>query len=193
MLTLDFYKQDDVIELSRDLLGKFLLTRIGSTVTGGMILETEAYRGPEDKASHAYNNRRTKRNEVMYSEGGRCYVYLCYGIHSLFNIVVGKKDVPHAILIRAIEPVEGIELMLERRGKTILDPSLSSGPGTLTQALGITTQHNGLSLEGPYIWVEDRNIVIPAKDIVAGARVGVEYAGEDADLPWRFKVKKSKS
>lgn len=186
----EYYLQDDVVKLSQDLLGKYLFTRFDDKLTGGIIVETEAYRGPEDKASHAFGNRRTKRNEVMYHDGGISYVYLCYGIHSLFNIVTNKENIPHAILIRAIEPIAGVEYMLSRRGKQKLTPSLTSGPGALTVALGINTRHNGLPLAGPEIWIEDRGIKVPSKDIVAGPRVGVDYAGEDALLPWRFRLMK---
>lgn len=188
MLPLDFYQQDDVLQLSRDLIGKFLITDIQSKRTSGMIVETEAYRGPEDRASHAFGSRRTKRNEVMYHQGGISYVYLCYGIHSLFNIVTNKEGVPHAILIRAIEPDEGQEVMLERRQKREMTKIVTSGPGALSQALGITTKYNGVLLNTPPIWLEDRGIKIKSSDIIAGPRVGVDYAGEDALLPWRFRL-----
>src|SRR6185437_5047411 len=112
-------------------------------ITGGMIIETEAYRAPEDRASHAFGNRRTKRNEVMYHDGGRAYVYLCYGLHALFNVVTNEEGIPHAILIRAIKPEIGVEEMLRRRKKSKVDKTLASGPGTVSQALGITTKHNG--------------------------------------------------
>lgn len=185
----EYYQNQDVLFLSKDLLGKFLMTCFGQTVTGGMIVETEAYRGPEDKASHAYGNRRTKRNEVMYHAGGICYVYRCYGIHSLFNLVTNAAEIPHAILVRAIEPVQGIDEMLKRRNKEQLQRTLTSGPGTLTQALGIGTVHNGLALDSPYIWIEDRKIQLPPENIEAVPRIGIDYAGEDALLPWRFKIK----
>lgn len=186
ILNPDYYIQEDVVQLSRDLIGKYLLTRFEGTVTGGMIIETEAYRGPEDKASHAYNYRRTKRNEVMYHKGGICYVYICYGIHSLFNIVTNCEGTPHAILIRAIKPEIGIENMIIRRGKKSLLTTLTSGPGTLTQALGITKAHNGLPLTGPEIWIEDRGLRIPFEHIQSGPRIGIDYAGVHAALPWRF-------
>ncbi len=156
-----------------------------------MIIETEAYRGPEDKASHAYGNRRTNRTEVMYKAGGICYVYLCYGIHALFNIITNTHDIPHAVLIRALHPVDGIPWMLKRRKKSKLDAKLTSGPGTLTQALGITLAHNGLSLHGPQIWIEDRGFKIDPKNIHASPRIGIDYAGEHALLPWRFTLKNS--
>jgi DNA-3-methyladenine glycosylase len=189
ILPLEYYQNDDVLFLSQDLLGKFLLTKIGLHVTGGMIIETEAYRGPEDRASHAYNDRYTNRNAVMYKTGGISYVYLVYGIHYLFNIVTNKEDVAHAILVRAIYPSIGIEEILKRRNKSKVDRTVAGGPGTLTQALGITLKHNGLPLIGPSIWLEDRGVVVPKDDIVASPRIGIDYAGEHAGLPWRFRLK----
>lgn len=189
VLPIEYYRLNDALEISKDLIGKFLFTKIGSTVTGGMIVETEAYCAPDDRASHAYGLRRTKRNEVMYHAGGVCYVYLCYGIHSLFNVVVGEADFPHAVLIRAIEPITGLDEMLKRRCKQKADRSLTGGPGALSQALGITIGHNGISLVSTTIWIEDRGIKIPEHSLLASPRVGVDYAGEDALLPWRFRVK----
>jgi DNA-3-methyladenine glycosylase len=185
----EYYQHGDVLFLSRDLIGKFLFTSFQDIVTGGMIIETEAYRGPEDKASHAYAGRRTPRNEAMYLPGGRCYVFRCYGIHNLFNIVTNAAEIPHAILIRAIKPFYGIPEMLKRRGKQKLEPSLSAGPGTLTEALGITLEHNAFSLAGPEIWIEDRGFTVATNEIIIGPRVGIDYAGEDALLPWRFRFK----
>lgn len=186
ILPVEYYRNPDVLFLSKDLLGKYLFTHIGSTVTGGIITETEAYQGPEDRASHAYGNRRTKRTETMFKAGGVCYVFQCYGIHNLFNVVTNEVDTPHAILIRAIKPMMGIEEMLRRRKKKKLDSRLTNGPGSLSQALGITTKHNGLPLTGPEIWLEDRNVKIPRGSITATPRIGVDYAGEDALLHWRF-------
>jgi DNA-3-methyladenine glycosylase len=185
----DFYLRDNVIQISKDLLGKFLFTRIDGKVTGGMIVETEAYRAPEDKASHAYNHRKTSRTEVFYNDGGLAYIYLCYGIHYLFNIITNTKENPHAVLIRAIEPKEGIETMLHRRKKTKPDHSLTAGPGSLSMALGITTKHNDTDLLGNTIWVEDQGIIIPEKEIIKSPRVGIAYAEEYAPKPWRFRVK----
>lgn len=182
-----FYQRDDVLEISRQLLGKFLLTCIDNVVTGGMIIETEAYRGPEDRASHAYNMKRTPRNEMMYRQGGCSYVYMCYGIHSLFNVVTSIENIPHAVLIRAIKPFVGIEMMIYRRKKSSLE-SLTSGPGTLSQALGITKAENGLLLTGNRVWIEDRSYIIPEDKIIASPRIGIEYAKEDALLPWRFRI-----
>ena len=189
MLPLEYYQNEDVLFLSRDLIGKFLFTKIGGKITSGMIVETEAYRGPGDKASHAFQNRRTKRNEVMYHQGGISYVYLCYGIHSLFNIVTNKTGIPHAILIRAIEPDKGIDTMLKRRHKDKASKILTAGPGALAQALGISTKHNGVLLNSSTIWIEDHGILYGDSDIIASPRVGVDYAGEDAQLPWRFRLK----
>lgn len=187
----DFYLQDDVIALSQNLIGKFLFTNIDGALTGGMIVETEAYRGPDDRASHASGNKRTARNEVMYHKGGIAYVYVCYGIHNLFNVVTNVAGIPHAILIRAIEPTHGEDVMLVRRNKQKIDNSLTGGPGAMSQALGITKEHNGLSLSGSSVWIEERNVVVKSSDIIASPRVGVAYAGEDAALPWRFRYKDS--
>jgi DNA-3-methyladenine glycosylase len=188
-LSLSFYQQPDVLDISRQLLGKYLFTCFDNALTGGMIIETEAYRAPEDRASHAYKMRRTKRNEIMYHVGGVCYVYLCYGIYSLLNVVTNQENIPHAILIRALEPIIGIEIMRVRRHKQKKDCNLTKGPGTLTQALGINLSHNGLSLMGPQIWIEDRGVLVREEDIMTLPRVGIDYAGEDALLPWRFLLK----
>lgn len=194
----DFYLREDVVQISRELLGKYLYTKIGGKTTAGIITETEAYAGITDKASHAYNNRRTNRTEVMFAEGGVSYVYLCYGIHHLFNVVTNFRDEPHAILIRAIKPAEGIKTMLERRklepNKTNVEQVISGkkkiagGPGTVSQAMGIHTRHSGVDLTGSTIWIEDKGIVVKAKDIQTGPRVGVDYAGDDAKRPYRFII-----
>lgn len=187
-----FYTRENVIQISKDLLGKFLMTRIeGEIVTGGMIVETEAYAGATDRASHAYGNRRTNRTETMFSQGGISYVYLCYGIHNLFNIVTNQSEIPHAVLIRAIEPTLGIDLMIQRRKKKKLDFTLTSGPGSLSEALGITRNQNSVSLLDDEIWVEDHGISFPENKIIASPRVGVGYAKEDALLPWRFRIKEN--
>jgi len=191
-LPLSFYQHDDVLSISRELLGKVLVSRVRDESTGkivttsGIIIETEAYRGPEDKASHAYNYRRTKRTETMFAAGGRAYVYLCYGIHSLFNVVTGPQGTPHGVLVRAIRPLAGIEHMLQRRNHKILKPTLSSGPGVLTSALGIKTIHNNTDLTSTTIWIENQNYHVNQKQIIATPRIGIGYAEEYADLPWRF-------
>lgn len=184
-----FYNRKNVVIIAKELLGKVLVTEFDGIRTAGMIVETEAYAGESDRASHAWGGRRTGRTEVMYGKGGTAYVYLCYGIHHLFNVVTNAEGTPHAILVRAIEPLEGIETMLKRRGKEKLTPALTAGPGALSMALGIYTRHTGLSLQGPQIFIEDRGIRIPKKDIVAGTRVGVAYALHDALRPYRFFIK----
>lgn len=183
-----FYRGNDVVNIAESLLGKVLVTVFDGIVTSGIITETEAYAGATDKASHAYGNRRTTRTEVMYAQGGVAYVYLCYGIHHLFNVVTNDADIPHAVLIRGIEPVEGIDTMLARRNKTTLSPALTAGPGALSAALGIHTHHTGLPLCGNTIYIEDRGIYVPQEDIEAATRVGVAYAAEDALLPYRFYI-----
>ena len=186
-----FYIRKDVIKIARDLLGKVLVTKFDGIRTSGIIVETEAYAGTSDKASHAHGGRRTTRTEVMYMQGGTAYVYLCYGIHHLFNVVTNMHGIPHAVLIRAIEPLEGINTMLERRGKDKLTPALTAGPGALSQALGIDTLRTGISLLGSDIFIE-KGVKIEDKDIIAGTRVGVAYAKEDALLPYRFYIKDNK-
>jgi DNA-3-methyladenine glycosylase len=189
ILPLSFYKRTDVVKIARELLGKVLVTRFDGIYTSGMIVETEAYAGVTDKASHAYGGRRTARTEVMYMQGGAGYVYLCYGIHHLFNVVTNLKDVPHAVLIRAVEPLDGIPAMLQRRGKEKLTPVITAGPGALSQALGIATRHTGISLGGDELYIEDRGIKVKPAVIAAATRVGVAYALDDALRPYRFYIR----
>ena len=188
-LDLQFYQSNNILDIGKFLLGKILYTNISNKITSGMIVEVEAYLGATDKACHSYNNKKTKRTELMFETGGVSYVYLCYGIHSLFNIVVGEKDNPCAILIRAIEPIDGINIMFERRNFNKLTNQLTNGPGKLTQSLGITDKVNKKSLISNLIWVEDHNIKILKKDILSSPRIGVDYAGKDAKLPYRFYIK----
>lgn len=187
-----FYERDDVVQISRDLIGKFLYTEINGIQTSGMIVETEAYNGRTDRASHAYPNVKTARTKTMYGPPGKAYVYLCYGIHHLFNVVTNKEGMADAVLIRAIEPRKGLDEMMQRRDRAKADEILSNGPGKLSQALGIKTDHDKEDLMGKKIWIEDRNIEVAENQVVSGARVGVDYAGEDANLPWRFVLKDSK-
>lgn len=191
-LGISFYERDNVVQIARELPGKFLMTKIDGIITGGMITEVEAYEGVTDRASHAFNNRKTARTEVMYATGGTAYVYLCYGIHHLFNVVTNRSGIPHAILIRAIEPTVGIGTMMKRRKKRLLDFTLTSGPGALSEALGIQTQHTGKSLLTGNIWLEDRGIEITQAMITKTTRIGVDYAGTDALLPYRFYIKENK-
>lgn len=186
-----FYERADVVKIAQELLGKLLVTEIGGLRTSGRIVETEAYAGKTDRASHAWNDRRTRRTETIYSHGGVAYVYLCYGIHHLFNVVTNQREVPHAVLVRGLEPVDGIDTMLWRCGKQKLDTTLTAGPGSLSRALGITTALTGESLSGDVLWIEDAPR-IPKTQIIAGTRVGVAYALDDAYLPYRFSVKGNK-
>ncbi len=183
-----FYLDKDVVAVGKRLIGKVLMTQFDGQLTGGIITETEAYRGETDRACHAYGGRRTKRTETMYAEGGVAYIYLCYGIHHLFNIVTHQSGIPHAVLVRALHPLEGIQKILERRNKPKLNKTICGGPGTSAQGLGLHTSQNGTSLTGDRIWLEDRNIYIPENHIHTGPRIGVDYAGEDALLPYRFRL-----
>ncbi len=188
-LPLSFYLRPDVVQISKELLGKFLITVFNNQLTAGMIVETEAYQGLTDRASHSFNGRYTARTRIMYQSGGVAYVYLIYGMHHLFNIVTNKRDIPDAVLVRALQPANGIEIMMRRRGLSSATSKLSNGPALLTRALGITSIHSGLSLLGQQIWLEDRGIVIAEKDILSGKRVGISYAGKDAQRLWRFRIK----
>lgn len=181
-----FYTHTDVLKLGKDLLGCYLYSCIDGQLTSGMIIETESYKGAEDKACHAYKMRRTPRTEVMFSEGGLAYIYLCYGIHHLMNIVTNTRGIPEAILIRALQPIDGIPLMQKRRK---MKKNLTSGPGTLTEALGITVFDNGTSLLENRIWIEQGEKISQEK-IIASPRIGIDYAEEDALLPYRFRIKK---
>lgn len=189
ILPASFYQRDNVQQVARELLWKVLVTNFWGKRAAGMIVEVEAYEWEVDKASHAYKNRRTDRTEPMFWEGGNTYVYLCYGIHHLFNVVTHKKNIPHAILIRGIEPLEWVEMMMKRRNKKILSPTLTAWPGALAQAMGITTRCTNMSLQWPDIWIEDRWIIISPHDIIASSRVWVAYAEEHAKWPYRFSVK----
>jgi DNA-3-methyladenine glycosylase len=189
ILNENFYQRKDVVKIAKELLGKIIVTFFDGELTAARITETEAYNGIVDKASHAYNKRRTKRTEIMYAPGGAAYVYLCYGIHHLFNIVTNLKDVPHAVLIRAAEPITGIDTMLQRTRKKKLDNTLTSGPGNVSKALGIYTRHTGVDLKSQNFFIADDGLKISKNDIIATPRIGVDYAGEDALLPYRFFIK----
>ncbi|MCB0764702.1 MAG: DNA-3-methyladenine glycosylase [Flavobacteriales bacterium] len=180
-----FYTRPDVVLIAIELLGKVLVTGTGGATTAGIITETEAYAGITDRASHAHGGRRTVRNAPMYALGGTIYVYLCYGIHHLFNVVTNARDVPEAVLIRGILPVEGMGLMEQRRGRR---PLRTDGPGTLTQALGIDTSLTGSDLFGALVRIEDRGIPVDPGSILVGPRIGIDYAGSDALLPYRFRI-----
>ena len=181
---MDYYQQEDVVFLAKDLIGKVLCTNISGKLTKGIITETEAYNGVADKACHAYGGRRTTRTEIMFQKGGSSYIYLCYGIHHLFNIVTSIQDDPKAVLIRSIKPLEGIEIIRSRRGNK---KNLGTGPGVMSTSLGLHTQFNNTSLESDLIWLEDHGNEYQKVD--ATPRIGIDYAGDDALLPYRFVVK----
>ena len=181
-----FYRQQNVCAVARKVIGKLLVTHFNNQLTVGRIVETEAYAGVDDRASHAWNGRFTNRTKIMYEAGGVAYVYLCYGIHHLFNLVTHEKDVPHAVLIRGIEPIEGIDTMLQRLHKQKLDPSVGRGPGNLCKALGIQVAHSGTSLQDHSLFLADDGYKLKSSAILATPRIGVGYAGEDALLPYRF-------
>lgn len=184
----DFYQRKNVVLIARELLGKGLFTNINGIITGGIIVETEAYSWKE-RGCHAYNKRKTNRNAVMFQNGGLSYVYLCYGMHNLFNVVTNVAEEPDAVLIRAIEPLEGVAEMKLRRGDSINKFHLTSGPGKLSRALGIDRTFSGKSLVDNEVWLEDLGNKISSKNIIASARIGIDYAGFDALLPWRFSLK----
>lgn len=188
-LPAEFYERADVVAIAKDLVGKILATTFDGILTAGRIVETEAYNGAVDKASHAFGNRRTNRTEIMYAAGGRAYVYLCYGIHHLFNVVTNIRDMPNAVLIRALEPITGVETMLTRSNKVKAGYDLTRGPGNVSKALGIFTKHTGYSLFETELFIVDDGFEYPASDIIATKRIGVDYAAEDALLPYRFIVK----
>ncbi len=192
----EFYTRGDTLEIAQDLLGKLLVvsTASGERVSG-MIVETEAYLGAIDKAAHSYGNRRTTRTETMFAVGGTAYIFFIYGMYFQFNVVVGAIDTPHAILIRAVEPVENIEIMRMRRNaksknpnRKMLDKNLTSGPGKLCIALGIDRTFNNEDLLGDKVWLEDFK-ALSAEEIASGKRIGIDYAEEFAEKPWRFWVK----
>ncbi|MEO6613832.1 MAG: DNA-3-methyladenine glycosylase [Chitinophagaceae bacterium] len=188
-LPVEFYQRNNVLQIAKELLGKLLVTKFDGILTAGRIVELEAYNGTPDRASHAYGGRRTARNEIMYAAGGVSYIYLCYGIHHLFNVVTHGKETPHAILIRALEPVKGVEEMLWRTGKKKLDHTLTRGPGNLSKAMGLFTFNSGCSLRGKELFIADDGFVADPETIAASPRIGVNYAGEDALLLYRFYIK----
>ena len=190
-LPLSFYLRNDVVKISKELLGKVLVTNWNNEFTSGRIVETEAYAGETDRASHASKGR-TARTEVMFGEGGRAYVYLCYGVHQMFNIVTNKEGIPHAILIRAVEPLDGIDIMLKRTGKKKLDESLTRGPGNVGKAFGFHTSQCGLSLQSDELFIADDGFKLTPSMISTSPRIGVDYAGEHAAWHYRFFIKGNK-
>lgn len=190
-LTKDFFEHGDVVQISKQLLGKVLVTNLKGTIVKARIVETEAYSWRE-KGCHAYGAKKTNRNAVMFQSGGIAYVYLCYGIHHLFNIVTNKEEVAEAVLIRAVEPIDGTGIMRSRRGVLRNDFQLTSGPGKLTKAMGIDRTWNGKSLVDDEVWIDDDGYFIAEQAIMSGPRIGIDYAGEDASLPWRFWLRDNK-
>lgn len=191
-LTLDFYNRKDVVQIARELLGKIVVTKFDGKTTSGRIVETEAYTSVADRASHAYGGKRTVRNEHMYSNAGTSYVYICYGMHHLFNVVTNEKDTPDAVLIRALEPVKGIDTMLDRSGKLKLDNTLTKGPGNAARVLGINKEHSGLNLLGNKVFIEDDDFELTDKEIGISKRIGIDGSGDSALLPYRFYIKGNK-
>ncbi|MEI7963619.1 MAG: DNA-3-methyladenine glycosylase [Chitinophagaceae bacterium] len=185
-LDIKFYERDQVIDIARELIGKILVTKVDGVCTSGRIVEAEAYQGVIDRACHGFGGRRTARNEHMYAPGGTAYVYICYGMHHLFNVVTNKPEVPDAVLIRGIDPLEGITTMLKRTGKKVVDRTLTRGPGNLSRALGITKLNSGLKLTGNTICIMDDGKMIPEHEIGCSKRIGVESAGEAANYCYRF-------
>ncbi len=185
-----FFEERDVVDIARELIGARIESHIQENFTSGIIVETEAYKAPKDKASHAYNYRRTERTETMYGKGGLAYVYLCYGIHHLFNVVTGPENTPHAVLIRAVVPVTGLDIMYQRRNIKSLK-QLTNGPGKWTQAFGITTQFTGIDLldQNSQIKIYPSPSKINSNKIIETPRIGIDYAEEWIDMPWRFLLK----
>jgi DNA-3-methyladenine glycosylase len=186
-LTESFYQRANVVKVAIELLGKQLVTNIKGKTTAGIIVETEAY-SRKERGCHAYGNRKTERNAIMFEPGGFSYVYLCYGIHNLFNVVTNQDGEADAVLIRALEPAAGLEWMQERMNTSSI-VRITSGPGKLTKALGIDRSMNGKYLLANEVWIEDLGNKIGRNQIVASERIGIDYAGEDAKLPWRFYIK----
>ena len=185
----DFYTRADTLAVARDLLGKRLVVPAAEGVrVSARIVEVEAYLGVEDRAAHSYGGRRTARTETMFRVGGTVYVFFVYGMHHQFNVVAGPEGRPHAVLVRAVEPEEGIEVMRERR-PVKKERELTSGPGKLCRALGIDGGYNGEDLTGRRVWIEETGARFATEEIAAGPRVGIDYAGEDALKPWRFWVR----
>ena len=191
-IPLSFYARKNVVAIAKDLIGKIIVTNFDNNITSGRIVETEAYVAVTDKASHSFGGKRTVRNEHMYAAAGTAYVYICYGLHQMMNIVTNDKDIPDAVLIRAVEPMKGIDIMLKRTGKITLDKTLTRGPGNVGKALGIFKHHSGNHLLGNKIYLLDDNIKIPSEQIGTSARIGVETAGADALLPYSFYLKGNK-
>lgn len=182
----EFYQHTNTKKIARQLLGKILYTRFNNQITSGIITETEAYEGANDKACHAWGGRYTQRTKTMYEAGGISYVYLCYGLHHMFNVVTHQYGQPHAILVRSIKPVEGIPVMEKRKNAVFTQKNFAIGPGNVCKILGINLKHNALDLTGTSIWIEDNGVKTKNSEIEITPRIGIEYAGEDARRMNRF-------
>jgi len=191
-LPISFYKRKDVVIVARELIGKVVVTNLDGLITSGRIVETEAYVAHIDKASHSFGGRRTAKNEHMYATAGTAYVYICYGMHQMLNVVTNDKDIPDAVLIRAIEPLEGIDIMLKRTGKPKMDFTLTRGPGNVGKALGIFKKHSGSHLLDEEIYLADDGFKTKDNEIGISKRIGVESAFPDSELPYRFYIKGNK-
>ncbi len=193
ILPLSFYQRPDVLTIARELLGKVVCTELEGELTTGRIVETEAYRHEGDPSITLHLQRKARQAQALYQPGGHAYLYTVYRVHTLFNITVNDAAHPDAVLIRAIEPLQGMEVMLRRRGLAQSARNLTAGPGVLSQALGLTPALNGELLTGPRIWLADAGEVLADEQVIASSRVGLEYAGAEAvALPWRFRIKDSK-
>jgi len=188
-LPIEFYKRTDVVLIARELIGKIIVTKFNGQITSGRIVETEAYIGFTDRASHSYGGKRTARNEYMYAEAGTAYVYICYGMHHLFNVVTNKKNIPDAVLIRAVDPLCGIDIMLKRSGKAEPGSSITKGPGNAAKALGISKNHSGVNLLSNEIYITDDGHVFEDALLGVSSRIGIGNTGDAVLKPYRFYVK----
>lgn len=188
-----YYQNQSTLFITQDLLGKLLVAEVEKGKrTIGRVVETEAYLAPEDQASHAYQYKYTKRTATMFSEGGVAYVYLCYGVHAMFNLITREAGLPHAILIRAVEPLEGLEYMMERRKMHTVKRTLTAGPGCLTEAMGIHRGLDATPLDGNTFWIADDGTSPDPASVVTGPRIGIPSAGAYRDVPWRFYLQANK-
>ncbi len=195
LLQREFFIREDVVQIAKDLLGKYLVSYKDGIRTSGVIVETEAYRAPDDKGCHAYQNKLTERTSTMFMIGGTSYVYICYGIHNLFNVVTGPEGIAHAVLIRAVEPVDGVDHMMTRRNLKKVKKEMVNGPGKFTRAMNITKEQNAISLlsKKDDLWIEDRGVAVETPQIIEGPRVGMgRSVAECSNWPWRFRIKDNK-
>ncbi|GLR16785.1 DNA-3-methyladenine glycosylase [Portibacter lacus] len=193
VLPRSFYEGEDILEISKSLLGKKLCSDIGGQFTSGIIVETEAYKAPEDKASHAFGNKVTPRTVTMFSPPGTGYIYIIYGMYHLFNVITGPEGTAHCILIRAVEPLDGQDVMLERRGKPSMIKAVTNGPGKFSIAMGMHKKYDATDLTiSSDIWIETGWPELSEEEILVGPRVGMSTAEECSNWPYRFRVKGNK-